>query len=1146
MDYFELRTASRLWRKTRENHNPSFQYEYTPGDAKSPFHGHEACGENKAERTTRDLVSGPMSDIPMLGVGTPAPTEPTDLLGIYSGSCHSGAIIHDAVKASRNASGGFGDTSIVGGPKLLESKVSKRTAAGHLKPGGVLRDNQQADATPTNLTSERDKVSIANAVRDGSIEICPSQGTVSNWNCPPDARAARNLSSWTPSNFPPVDITGLIDKLGGNAYGGLHSADGMAQQALQVKRQASAPLPQELIYKLKDEVLGDHSPGRRYVSLPAAGTHFCGQTKGPWTPQSAEELEGQLAINMSSRDSSPLSSCPPSELLDLEGDTLEGLMEEPLVEALPFQRRMKTKEETHPKTNPVRSQKMITCRSRQSEVGPTLPRRDLTAEVWEDSSGFQRRSSRPRKVPSRFIHETVQVNSLHKVPKKVDVPSPLPIALTSAVPSKRAANWPDQTEGKPEEQCLSKDAISVLQPASWKRAKSQVAECNGRDQQQEAPRVSGSGEEEGLTCDEQSLVTANRARHKPQGRAIAGNRRALPTKGRKVLLKPSNPKEAVIGEDNRPYPRGLPEVWSVGRQALCETLVYYRAYQSGAYTHDELSFGFLVDKQCGERDHMDDEIVITRAGGGLKRNPETGEMEQVADHTLKSKTVENFLNNKRNFCPVALIAGKGNPKCPTKIPYNYCVLGWFKVTDVWCERIDGMKCFKFRFEKVDLESPSWWAPAGSPDPPRPYQYPKPAIRYTCNSCSESYPKIYNEGWMCFTDSCQSFWKIDGDDPPTNLHYNPAFLKERTRWPSNVKAPYSLKPAMLADDRGNDASYSVSHACWKGFSCPKCGRCNSREDWNGWECQTAECDYKYSIKRLLLSPQALSNPHDPITDGHAISKDSISGPITEKIDFLENYRVHTYEIPDCGTITHFMANRTINERVDGPDDMFLALQQEDIGLKRFPLKNSTLTGPMLAQHFAVNHGMPYKYVIDVDSKSFKEAPNAIHHARARLNWAGKYVVEDGTFRKFNELLTLGYFEKQKINYHDDGEEGLGPTIATLSLGGQATMTIRMKSSHYHGVSRTGAYVDKYPPTKGCLNYEQRLLKHEEMQRSDPKIRGSLCKEIVKDLGLSRKRTCPVWLSMRLNHGDIILMHGVKIQTYYEVRDPLRAQLLTAGC
>lgn len=49
------------------------------------------------------------------------------------------------------------------------------------------------------------------------------------------------------------------------------------------------------------------------------------------------------------------------------------------------------------------------------------------------------------------------------------------------------------------------------------------------------------------------------------------------------------------------------------RQNLCEALPYYRSYQSGSYTHDGLAYGFLLDKDCGERSYMDEEIVITRA-----------------------------------------------------------------------------------------------------------------------------------------------------------------------------------------------------------------------------------------------------------------------------------------------------------------------------------------------------------------------------------------------------------------------------------------------------------------------------------------------------------------------------------------------------
>lgn len=71
--------------------------------------------------------------------------------------------------------------------------------------------------------------------------------------------------------------------------------------------------------------------------------------------------------------------------------------------------------------------------------------------------------------------------------------------------------------------------------------------------------------------------------------------------------------EDITPTDVRPQPHGQPLVWAEERQALCETLPYYRAYQSGAYTTEGLAFGFLLDKDCGERAYMDEDIVITRA-----------------------------------------------------------------------------------------------------------------------------------------------------------------------------------------------------------------------------------------------------------------------------------------------------------------------------------------------------------------------------------------------------------------------------------------------------------------------------------------------------------------------------------------------------
>lgn len=59
------------------------------------------------------------------------------------------------------------------------------------------------------------------------------------------------------------------------------------------------------------------------------------------------------------------------------------------------------------------------------------------------------------------------------------------------------------------------------------------------------------------------------------------------------------------------------------------------------------------------------------------------------------------------------------------------------------------------------------------------------------------------------------------------------------------------------------------------------------------------------------------------------------------------------------------------------------------------------------------GLPYKYVVDVDSKGFSEAPKQILEGVRRMTWAGKYIVGDEAFKPFNELLAVGYFEGCKM-------------------------------------------------------------------------------------------------------------------------------------
>jgi hypothetical protein len=65
-------------------------------------------------------------------------------------------------------------------------------------------------------------------------------------------------------------------------------------------------------------------------------------------------------------------------------------------------------------------------------------------------------------------------------------------------------------------------------------------------------------------------------------------------------------------QQNKPEPYGKPPVWSDKRQGLCETLPYYKAYQSGAYITDGIVRALMCDKEVGPRDKFDEEIIITR------------------------------------------------------------------------------------------------------------------------------------------------------------------------------------------------------------------------------------------------------------------------------------------------------------------------------------------------------------------------------------------------------------------------------------------------------------------------------------------------------------------------------------------------------
>ncbi|PYH69162.1 hybrid D-mandelate dehydrogenase-like dehydrogenase/2OG-Fe(II) oxygenase [Aspergillus vadensis CBS 113365] len=583
------------------------------------------------------------------------------------------------------------------------------------------------------------------------------------------------------------------------------------------------------------------------------------------------------------------------------------------------------------------------------------------------------------------------------------------------------------------------------------------------------------------------------------------------------------------------------------RPDLCDALPWFRSVQGGVYHNGNICWGFLIDADCGIRSYLDDEVVITRVGGGCTKDA-NGNLVLIKDQDGDSAAMSSILNSMELKVPVGIVIGNRNTLLPRSLPHRYNVMAYFRITHVWYERIGRRTGAKVRFEKLDLGSKSWWAAKHSRPPleRKKRDYAMQAEQARCEACDQYSIRIYDQGWMCLQPSCKLFWMISGSSSePTDLTFHEKFLKSRLPPDPTIQPHYSLVPDLLSTLKDADSDALSKRITWKGIICPLCKRCISRRYWWGWRCADDDSVWDRKLKCpfehiLPIRPIALRWVIDDMETSpikRALSWDAkFMVPEVDDVS-LYPYRKLTYTIPGVGSIMHLVANREINTRRNGPDELFGQLQCEKLGLRRYPLAQSVVAGTLTA-HFAVNYGMPYKYVVSVSSKSFNEACPPILRAMGRLTWASKqaHLATGDTFLPPNEMLLLGYLEDMRIGYHDDGESSLGPTISTLSLGAKSTMLVRMKYKYYHGYSRAKKLLEEDPVLPGCKNY----LRRRELKAG--LLGGSIDREGYDELrreGLSMKKggtggggEATPCIKMEVNHGDLVVMHGEGLQKFFE--------------
>ncbi|KAH6674849.1 hypothetical protein B0J14DRAFT_561877 [Halenospora varia] len=583
------------------------------------------------------------------------------------------------------------------------------------------------------------------------------------------------------------------------------------------------------------------------------------------------------------------------------------------------------------------------------------------------------------------------------------------------------------------------------------------------------------------------------AKAKPASRRKAAPKTTQPKKPRakKVQVKKE---EVVNAQEGKPEPFGSPEIWADKRQQFCEALRWHRSLQKGAYTHDNIAYGLLIDKEVTIRDRFDDQIIITTVGGGRTQD-ESGKSKRTKNQD-KSTTAVAFQRSQAKKIPIGVVAGQGNSISPSKLPYYYNVLGWFQVTDVWCEFVEGFSTWKIRLEKIDLCKTSWWAAKTAEIRPAPNFTEPKARSLSCGSCGVETKEMFNCGWTCLNRPCQNFFQFPDDVDQDKLDYNPAFLNERTswtgEWPGSLSEPLPTKEYL-----GSKFASGTESEFFKGIVCPKCGICVRRRDWDQWTCENEKCDFVHELKPKAV-PIADILAIDP-TEKHSdplkyLFSDVVgySGPKTKGL-----YTAYRFTLPGDhdalpGYVTFYKSCKLINSQPDGPNDQFRDMQIYNFGMMRKPSRGGESAYGVLTRHWAANWGAPYKFSVAHDSKEFRHAPEVLIKALKRMTWAGKEALGDlpadaqVPFVPFNELLSVGYFETGKMDYHDDGEKTLGPTVSSISLGSSATMVFRPKvGSHIMGPGK--------PNPKGEK----------------------------KDV-----------LSFVLEHGDIMVMHGSGIHKHYE--------------
>ncbi|EST09888.2 Alpha-ketoglutarate-dependent dioxygenase AlkB-like protein [Kalmanozyma brasiliensis GHG001] len=424
-----------------------------------------------------------------------------------------------------------------------------------------------------------------------------------------------------------------------------------------------------------------------------------------------------------------------------------------------------------------------------------------------------------------------------------------------------------------------------------------------------------------------------------------------------------------------------PLIWSETRQELCESLPYYRAYQTGSYVtsnlgrppstlltkddrksailKDSIPYGYLLAGWPSRRDAWAHGGRVIVSHGGGKSEVEDASPDSLAapkaslkqDQSSSDNTIRALLHSSRHRLPIVLIAADSYALLPFKLACSYAVLGWYLITDGWGERENanedaGFVRWKFRFE---------WIPA--------------------------------------------------QDRTDGLVFDPIISQSSgivlTVRKEGGLATYTFTfPAMFGDCRVHLIQADIDGGAHE-----------------------SEAD------QIFAEFQRHTWPQD------ATAKDVFGA---EPANIQSERQLSTTEPQGTSTAASLdLAQESASTSQK---------QQSRIPFRRHVLKNHLGgLGRMLTQQFTCNYGVAYKHVVAMGTEPLDAtSPPVILSTLDLLHARTRSAIP--LSQEFNELYPVLYLEHQAMNFHDDGEPGLGPVVSSLSLGSTCRMKFRLKAKH----------------------------------------------------------------------------------------------------